>query len=327
MSKRKRERGPDTAADGSLLPKVQPHEDGSSSSEFEETVIEIEKEEVRIEKPDVRAYERTATDYPVVVQYKEDHNEAWKEHTVLNTLSRNGAALTLSRSIPIGRLVSMVMQVPAAERLYDKDEPVYPMLGIVQHSFRVPSGDGEAYSVGLAFIGKAYPESFKTNPSQCYRLTGMDEDGLWLVTEAASQFQARKHSRFWRRFKVSVSVRDEVNRISRKEEVITRDISAGGMSFFGKIAATTGDRIKVVIPETDFYTIATIRNVSKPIADDSDLNVYHLEFEHAELPIELILRSTRRAGEASTSETPTENASRSDERTTPGSGDPEVTKF
>jgi hypothetical protein len=244
------------------------------------------------DQPEARSYERKPTVYKAIVQFREGPDDVWKEQTVLNTFSRNGAAITLSREIPIGRLVSMATELPAEDRLYDHHNPVYPMLGIVQHCFKTQSDNDEAFNVGLAFIGKTFPESFKLDPKQCYRLTGMDKDGLWLVTEAADQFQARKHSRFWRQFKISIAIRDEATRTSRKAEVTTRDISASGLSFFGDIEAEIGDRVKIVIPETEFFTIATIRNISKASKGD-ERKVYHLEFDKPELPIDLLLRSTR----------------------------------
>lgn len=242
---------------------------------------------------EVRAYERKPTEYKVILQFRESANDVWKEQTVLNTFSRNGAAVILSRKIPIGRLVSMATEIPAEDRLYDLDKAVYPMLGIVQHCFKMPSNDGEAYNVGLAFIGKIFPESFKRDPRQCYRLTGMNKDGLWLVTEAADQFQARKHSRFWRQFTISIAIRDDATRTSRKAEVTTRDISAGGLSFFGDIEAKAGDRVKVVIPETEFFTLATIRNISRSSKGEKVQSVYHLEFDKPELPVDILMRSDK----------------------------------
>jgi hypothetical protein len=242
---------------------------------------------------EVRAYERRPTEYKVILQFREGPDDVWKEQTVLNTFSRNGAAVTLSRKIPIGRLVSMATEIPAEDRLYDHGKAVYPMLGIVQHCFQMPNEDGEAYNVGLAFIGKVFPESFKRDPKQCYRLTGMDKDGLWLVTEAADQFQARKHSRFWRQFKISIAIRDEETRTSRKAEVTTRDISAGGLSFFGDVDAKAGDRVKVVIPETEFFTLATIRNISRSSKGEKGQNIYHLEFDKPELPVDILMRSDK----------------------------------
>lgn len=281
---------------------VKPEEEPTITTEDDEsaaTVIEFDAAEEPSQVAEQRGASRVSTDYEALVQFRESADDVWKERTVTTTFSKNGAAVILSRELPVGRLVSTVLQLPSELRVYDHKEPIYPMLGIVQHCFKLQSGDGDKYNVGLAFIGKVFPESFKADPTQCYRLTGVREDGLWSITEAASQFQARQHSRFWRKFKVNVTVRDDATRTSSRSEVLTRDISAGGMSFSADITAKVGDRVKVVMPETEFFTLATIRNISGASGDGTETKIFHLEFDKADMPVDFILGTVTRTGETS----------------------------
>jgi len=297
MARRKKSRGSDKSASVGIEPRsaelqeTTPEPEGSSETKsfvLADTVIEIAAGPDNSESEEVRYFDRRKTDFPVVVQFRESVDDHWKEETMISTFSRNGAAITLAREVPIGRLVSMVIQAPPEIRLYDYNEPVYLMLAVVQNCFRVPGISEKKFNVGLAFIGKSFPASFNSDPTQTYRLTGMTDDGLWMATEAASPFQIRKHSRFWRQFSITITVRDESTRTSRRAEVVTRDISAGGMSFVGDVLGKVGDRVKVVIPETDYFTIATIRNISKSSPDDDSRRVFHLEFDRPDLPIDLI---------------------------------------
>lgn len=296
MARRKKPRGAESAApvDSEDELTVQAEKEASTG-----TVIEIAASEDPPEVTEQRGTSRVNTDYEAIVQFRESADDIWKERTVTTTYAKNGAAVILSRQLPVGRLVSTVLQLPSELRVYDHHEPIYPMLGIVQHCFKVQAEDGDKFNVGLAFIGKVFPESFKADPTQCYRLTGVREDGLWRISEAASQFQARQHSRFWRKFKVNITVRDDATRTSNRSEVLTRDISAGGMSFSADISAKIGDRVKVVIPDTEFFTLATIRNISGASGDGTETKIFHLEFDKAEMPVDLILRTVPRAGDSS----------------------------
>lgn len=220
---------------------------------------------------------------PTVVQFKESEENTWKEMTEITTVSKTGAGLVLSRECPVGRLVSLVMQMPPDLRLYDHYAPVYPMLGVVQNCYAATVDGKHVYHVGVAFIGKKIPTKAKADPRQCYRLTRQNRDGLWEVVEAANEFQSRKHSRFWRRLEVNVALRDEKTRTSRKATVVTRDVSSGGMAVFGPLDANIGDRVKVTSKEHEFYAMARVRN--RTDREDESQSLVHMEFDGAEFPV------------------------------------------
>ena len=143
----------------------------------------------------------------------------------VTTVSRNGAALMLSRPCPVGRIVSLVMQMPRDLRVYDHHAPVYPMLAIVQNCTSTVVNDLSLYHVGVAFIGKKVPHAYRSNPQQCFRITGISKEDYGSHPRVQTNSRRRKHSRFWRRFRVTVTVRDESRKTSHRQELFTRDVS------------------------------------------------------------------------------------------------------
>jgi hypothetical protein len=240
-------------------------------------------------KTDTQLENRTAERHELkirtVVHFRESEEETWNEVTEITTVSRNGAAFTVSRECPVGRLVSLVMEMPREFRIYDHDEDVYPMLSVVQNCCETTVDEKPAYSVGVAFIGKKMPDGFKEHPTQCYRITGMNSEGLWSVAEAARQFKPRKYSRFWRRIEILVTLRDHETRTSSKETVFTREISLGGMSVWGPLDAGIGEKIKIASREHDFFAHAIVRNRMDNETNESRSTI-HLEFVGAEFPVE-----------------------------------------
>lgn len=250
-----------------------------------ETPAEPESSEVHSFVEDQRQTERQSISMTAAVQMKESADDAWRDVATFSTVSRNGAGLTLSRPCEIGRLISLVTQLPIEWRVYDHFSEIYPMLAVVQNCYATETDGERKYHIGVAFIGKQYPEAYKADPTQCFRLTGLNDLGLWEVVEAANQFKARKYSRFRHSFEVSITIRDLESRTSVKHDVLTRDVSMGGMSVWGRLDVKIGDRIKVGCPEYDFYTIALVRNINDK-AEDETRWITHFEFEGALFPVQ-----------------------------------------
>ena len=236
---------------------------------------------------EMRTAERTTLRVTTIVQFRNTEEDTWKEITEVTTVSKNGAGLVLSREYPVGRIVSLVMQMPLSLRMYDHDAQVYPILGVIQNCTPATINEKTVYHVGVAFIGKQVPEAFRTNPKQCYRIAGQTPEGLWAVTEAATAFKTRKYSRFWRRFEVAVSVRDPIRKTIHRDRVYTRDVSVGGMSMWGPVQANIGDRIKITSKDHDFFSLATVRNRTE--FENEENSLVHVEFEGGKFPVSKIL--------------------------------------
>lgn len=236
-------------------------------------------------EPEHRQGNRLAAELKTIVQVKESEHESWKEVSKVVTVSRNGAGLRLTRPCAVGRLVTLVMPLDPDLRAYDKKEEVYPVMSIVQYC-NASTIDGETvYNVGVGFVGKKMPESYKADPTQSYRISGMKKDGLWAITEAELQFKNRKQPRYWISVPVMVSLLQRGDSSGAKEETITKNICAGGVSVACTLDADIGDKVKFACGELDFYSMAIVRNRKKT----KDGATLHLEFIDNEFPIDEVI--------------------------------------
>ncbi len=237
------------------------------------------------DKSELRNANRVALELEAVVQIKDGIDENWKEVTEITTVSHNGAGFAISRDCPVGRLVSIVLPMPHDLRAYDLDERLYPVMGIVQNCYKTKVGGKELYYVGVAFIGKSIPESFKADPTQSYRVDGMREDGMWQVVETKTQFKTRKHPRIWERLDVSLTLLRPETKTVERETTVTQNIGAKGVSVESGLDAKVGDRIKFQCKEMDFFAMAVVRN--RKLSQDKPTTL-HLEFIDGIFPIEKI---------------------------------------
>ncbi len=235
---------------------------------------------------DHRTEERVPTILRTIVQVKERDSKSWKEVTDVTTVSRNGAGFMLPRPVVVGRLLTLVMPLAPELRAYDHKSEVYPVMGIVQYCNASTVNDEPIYHVGVGFVGKQVPESFKADPEQSYRINGMTKEGLWEISESESQFKKRKQPRYWISMGIVISLLQRAEQPVAKEETFTQNIAAGGISVACKLAANVGDKVKVAVKELDFYAIAVVRNRK---TNEDETPTLHLEFVDTQFPIEKII--------------------------------------
>jgi len=183
-----------------------------------------------ITAPEHRRLERSPAELKTIVQVKESENETWKEVTRVTTVSRNGAGFSLPRPVKVGRLVTLVMPLDPDLRAYDEDKELYPVMGLVQYCNQGMVDGENVYHVGVGFVGKNIPDSFKADPTQNYRIVGMKKDGLWEISEADSQFTHRKPPRYWISLPDTISLLQKAEQPIAREETYTKNIGAGGVS-------------------------------------------------------------------------------------------------
>ncbi|HMT08463.1 MAG TPA: PilZ domain-containing protein [Pyrinomonadaceae bacterium] len=236
---------------------------------------------------DDRRSHRLSTDLKTIVQVKESVSEAWKEVTAVSTVSKNGAGFTLTKKVEVGRLVSLVLPMPVEFRAYDEDAELYPVLGLVQHVTETNQNGNKVFQVGVGFVGKEMPESFKADPKQNYRFSGVAANGLWTITEANSQFKPRKNPRFWRSIELTVSQMKRTREDAAKVRARSKDISASGLSVGCDLEVELGEKVKIACVEYDFYSIAEVRN--RKVSKDGKDTTLHLQFVDEEFPMHKLL--------------------------------------
>jgi len=237
-------------------------------------------------EPEHRAANRGAAELKSIVQVKESQDDGWKEVAKVLTVSKNGAGFSLPRPVVVGRLLTLVMPLDPELRAYDKKKEVYPVMAIVQYC-NASTVDGQTvYHVGVGFVGKKVPDSYKADPTQSYRIVGMKQDGLWSVTEAQSQFKNRKQPRYWISVPVTVSLLQRAGSSGGKEETYTRNICSAGISVLCSLKASIGDKVKIACKQLNFYSIAIVRN-RKSV--QGEVPTLHLEFIDNEFPVEDVI--------------------------------------
>jgi len=232
---------------------------------------------------DQRQEPRSPAELKAVVQVKDEEQGAWKEFTKVATVSRNGAGFSLTRPCTVGRLVTVVLPMPTELRAYDENAELYPVMAIVQYCNEGVVDNEKAYHVGVGFIGKQVPASFKEDPTQNYRITGMSPNGLWEITETDSEFKNRQKPRHWVSIPVTISLIQREEKAILKEETFTKNVGAGGVSVTSNLDARVGDKVKFACPQLNFYAIAVVRNRK---ASKKESPTLHLEFVDSQFPVE-----------------------------------------
>ncbi|MFN0279777.1 MAG: hypothetical protein ACKVRN_14450 [Pyrinomonadaceae bacterium] len=237
-------------------------------------------------EPEHRQDNRLPSELQTIVQVKESADEHWKEVTKVLTVSKNGAGFCLTRPCVVGRLITLVMPLDPDLRAYDKKNEVYPVMGIVQYCNASTVEGQTSYHVGVGFVGKKVPESFKTDPTQNYRISGMKQDGLWSITEAESQFKNRRQPRYWITLPVTISLLQKSENSGAREETYTKNICSNGVSAVCTLTAGIGEKVKFACKDLNFYSIAIVRNRK---TQKDGLQTLHLEFVDNEFPIDEVV--------------------------------------
>jgi len=213
----------------------------------------------------------------------------WKEVADLISVSPTGASFNLPRSVEAGTLVSLMIPLPPHMRCYDFDKEFYRVWGLVQHC--APMGGDDAsfrFQIGVAFIGKSAPKSHHDNPQQHYRVSGVNEDGLWKVQETQSEFKQRTDVRFWTPIDLYLALIDRKDGSLGGERTTTENVSRSGAAVFTTLEVGIGDRVKFISEKYDFSGLAVVCNRQQGADDRTRL---HLRFVATSFPIEVLMKS------------------------------------
>lgn len=231
-----------------------------------------------------RIAERFSRSENIIVKAKLANDEYWKEKAKLKSISRLGAGFDIEKDCKVGQLISLLLSLPVNLRAYDHDKELYRVWGLVQNSHKLNTEDFSGYHVGVAFVGKDAPQSFYEKHEQSYRITGLNEYGLWNIIETDREFINRRHSRYWISLKGNLSVENSENESGEPivNESVTENISKSGAAVFCETEAIVGDLVKFSVPDFDFKTDAIVRNRS---GLGNTTPKIHLEFLEKEFPV------------------------------------------
>jgi hypothetical protein len=257
---------------------VDPNDDlyGAGDEHDEEAAAGTEK----------RKASRTPTDLEAIVQFQLAPEHTWKEHTQVLTVSKSGANFALTRKCDVGTLVELLMPLPAELRAYDLSEELYTVIGLVQYCHPdLTAGDKQTYSVGVAFVGKSFPEGHEENPTQNYHISGTTTSGMWQIKPSGSSFKVRAASRLWVPLPVTITRIKRDRALDHKEHTVTSNVSTSGAAVLCRLDVDIGDRIKFASKEHNFYSFGIVRNRQ---VEPGKVPVLHIEFVDDRFPVEKI---------------------------------------
>ena len=218
----------------------------------------------------------------------------WKEVADVFSYTASGLGFYMPRDCAVGNLISMMVPMPAYMRCYDHEEEFYHVWGLIQYCHAATHDDLPAFQVGVAFIGKVPPASYAANPLQNYRISGMNELGLWSVAEADSRFVQRKELRYWEKVNFYLALIDDRRETIGGEKTATENISKSGAAVVTSLELNVGDRIKLINTEFDFSSLAVVCNSREQ--EDGRYRI-SLEFVNHTFPVQR-LKTTGKAVEA-----------------------------
>lgn len=223
-----------------------------------------------------------------VVKAKDKDDELWKEVADLISVSATGASFNLPRPCEVGTLVSLMIPMPVTLRCYDYDKEFYKVWGLVQHCESVTADEPSNFHLGVAFIGKTPPAQYKANPQQTYRISGVDDDGMWAVAESKTPFKKRADVRFWRAIELYLALIDTKDGAVGGERTFAENISRSGAAVFTTLDVNIGDRVKFISEEYDFSGLAVVCNRQESEDEHARL---HLKFVDVQFPVETLMKA------------------------------------
>lgn len=224
----------------------------------------------------------TAPEMTAVIKGKDRWFKPWSETAHVTSLSASGAGFFMQIECQVGQLVSLIMPMPAHIRKYDYDKRLYRVWGLVQHCYKAGGDESTGYHTGVALIGKDAPESYASRPDQCYRVSGMDRNGLWKVEELDRSFTKRNAVRYWNSIEVTLHQLDGEQHTIASEKTVTENVSETGTLVFSDLRVSVGDCVKIQCSSPAFSSLSIVRHRRIGVDDRTRL---HLEFVDNAFPI------------------------------------------
>lgn len=237
-----------------------------------------------------RRKERMRLALPVRVNCREAAGAEWTELTRLIDLTPFGAGFTLTRPVDTGRLLHLQMPMPRALRCFDHIEDQYRVYALVRRLKL--AGEGAAgtqlFELGVAFVGKHPPASYKENPETRYEIeqgsAGWELGRTHDHKEGRSYVESRQ-TRLTLPIEVIVEVLDEHGAVVESEQTVTENISRSGASVFTSLKI---DRGRFVRLRSARFTLAVLSVVRGRRKGADNIDRLHLEFIDRAWPLEIL---------------------------------------
>lgn len=202
-----------------------------------------------------------------------------------------GARFRLSRPVDIGRLLQLTLAMPRQLRVFDHVEDQYRVWSIVRNLrfLDQEASKGSLVEVGVAFIGKRPPRSYKTDPTRRYEIAQTKlESELWTAQENSvdqlSEIQIddkRKESRQLIPIDVVIEI-FEADKLISSEHTVTENISRNGAAVFTALNLEPGTFVKM---RSDRYNTSVLAVVRARRVGAGGITRLHLEFLGSEWPL------------------------------------------
>jgi hypothetical protein len=241
-----------------------------------------------------RVIRRITTSMPVRLHYQTGKTGGWDEAARLVQVSPLGAGVRLKHLVEAGRLVLLTMPLLPELRKFDLSEPQYKVWGVVRYinwenvSYN-EKGEASLYEIGIAFIGKEPPHSFKKDPATTYEISGFDKIGLWQIKEGKPDTSLpnprndiRNDGRFMIPLNVTIEVLNEAGEVAVTESSVTENVSLSGASVFTTLNVKMGSYVRMICPEYNISVLSLVR--SRESAADGFTRL-HLEFVDQQFPL------------------------------------------
>jgi hypothetical protein len=217
-----------------------------------------------------RLRERIKLAAPVRVTCREPDAGEWSEVTRLDDVTPFGASFTLTRPVEAGRLLHLVMPLPRQLRCFDHIEDQYRVWGLARRVRALMPEDPVKgtllrFGVGVGFIGKHPPQSYREDPSRLYDVSDLSpESRLWAVREregdeGGGRPERSEQTRLQLAVRVEVEVFDEKGRVCERETTITENLSQRGAAVLTSLRVERGRFVRLTDVETGMSLAAVVR--------------------------------------------------------------------
>ncbi|HLL74104.1 MAG TPA: PilZ domain-containing protein [Pyrinomonadaceae bacterium] len=235
-----------------------------------------------------RRRERVRLSLPVRVVCREAVGDEWTEQTRLEDVTPFGASFRLRRPVDLGRLVHLHMPMPRQLRCFDHIEDQYRVWALVRRvTLAVETeGGGQLFGLGVAFVGKHPPASYKADPRTRYEIAADPTDQmLYHADERKRAFVESRETRLTMPVEVMVEVLDEHGAVTQSEQTVTENISRTGAAVFTSLKVERGRFVRLRSARYSLSVLAVVRGRRKG-ADNIDR--LHLEFVDRRWPLEIL---------------------------------------